>query len=188
MLSAVAAQNWAMFLVRGVLAIALGVLIFLAPGPSVAALILLFAVYAIVDGFFATAVGLASSFSSRWLFVAGGVLAIAVGIYTLVYPGVTAVALALLIGVFAIARGASELAFAITHRRNIPGAWLYVLSGVLGIVFGAFLVLAPGDGAVALLLVIGYYALFAGAIYLAIGIRLRGLDKELTAAPSTSAS
>lgn len=188
MLTTLAAQNWAMFALRGVLAIALGVLIFIAPGPSLAALILVFAAYAIVDGILLTVLGLAVPFASRWLFVVGGVLAIALGVYTLFNPGVTATALAILIGLFAIIRGVSEAGFAIALRRQIPDAWLYVLSGVVAVVFGVYLVAAPTDGALALLFLIGFYALFAGVMYLVIGFRLRGLDKELTAATSTSAT
>ena len=53
MLTALAAQNWGMFVVRGILALALGVLAFAAPGPTLAALIFVFAAYAIVDGILA---------------------------------------------------------------------------------------------------------------------------------------
>ena len=188
MLTSLAAQNWAMFIIRGVLAIALGVLIFLAPGPSLAALILVFAAYAIIDGLLATVLGLAVPFASRWLFVVGGVLAIAIGVYTVINPGVTATALAILIGLFAIVRGVSEIGFAIALRRQIQDAWLYILSGVVAVVFGAFLVASPGDGAVAILFVIGYYALFAGVLYIAMGIRLRGVDKQLTTSTEHTAA
>jgi len=185
-LTALAAQNWAMFVLRGVLAIALGVLIFVAPGPSLSALILVFAIYAIVDGLFATILGLAVPFASRWLFVVGGVLAIAIGVYTISNPGVTATALAFLIGVFAIVRGTTEVGVAIAVRRQVPDVWLYVISGVVAILFGAFLVAAPTDGAVAVLFVIGYYALFAGVLYIAMGLRLRSVDKQLSTPPATT--
>ena len=55
MLTALAAQNWGMFVLRGILALALGVLAFAAPGPTLAALIFVFAVYAIFDGVLAVA-------------------------------------------------------------------------------------------------------------------------------------
>ena len=100
----------------------------------------------------------------------------------------TATALAILIGLFAIVRGVSEAGFAIALRRQIPDAWLYVLSGVVAVVFGVYLVAAPTDGALALLFLIGFYALFAGVMYIAIGFRLRGLDQELTAATTQVAT
>jgi uncharacterized membrane protein HdeD (DUF308 family) len=177
------AQNWGMFVIRGILALALGVLVFVAPGPSLAALIFVFAAYAIVDGILAIGLGVSAAGGPRWLVVLGGILGIAIGIYTWVSPGVTAIALVLLIGSFAIVRGVAEAATAIRLRNTIDDAWLYVLSGVVSVVFGAFLIVYPGDGVLAVLFLIGYYAIFAGVTYLALGFRLRKVDKALH--PST---
>ena len=186
MLTTLAAQNWGMFVLRGILAIALGVLAFVAPGATLGALIFVFAFYAIFDGILAAAAGVTMPGGPRWLLVVGGILAIAIGAYTLVSPQVTAVALVLLIGSFAIVRGVAEVATAIWLRNVIENAWLYVISGIVAFVFGAFLVIVPNDGAFAVLFAIGYYSLFAGAMYVAIGLRLRGLAKSATA-PSSSA-
>jgi len=179
-------QNWGAFVLRGVLAIALGVLAFAAPAPTLAALIFVFAAYAFVDGIFAIAFGLSAPGGPRWLLVIAGILGIVIGVYTVVSPQVTAVALVLLIGSFAIVRGVAEVATAIWLRNVIENAWLYVISGIVAFVFGAFLVIVPNDGAFAVLFAIGYYSLFAGAMYVAIGLRLRGLAKSATA-PSSSA-
>jgi len=183
-----AAQNWGMFVVRGILALAIGVLAFAAPTPTLAALIFVFAAYAIIDGIFAVAVGVTAPGGPRWLLAIGGILAIAIGAYTLVSPQVTAVALVLLIGSFAIVRGVAEIATAISLRNVIESAWLYVLSGIVSIVFGAYLIVAPGDGALAVVFVIGFYALFAGVMYLAIGLRLRGVNKALESGSRTTSS
>jgi uncharacterized membrane protein HdeD (DUF308 family) len=188
MFTTLAAQNWGMFVLRGVLALAIGVLAFAAPAPTLAALILVFAAYAIVDGILAIAFGAVAPGGTRWLLVIGGILAIAVGVYTLVSPQVTAVALVLLIGVFAIVRGVAEAGTAIWLRNVIESAWLYVLSGIVSIVFGAFLIVAPGDGALAVVYLIGFYALFAGVMYVAIGLRLRGLSKTLETASTSSSA
>jgi uncharacterized membrane protein HdeD (DUF308 family) len=181
-----AAQNWGMFVLRGILALALGVLAFAAPGPTLAALIFVFAAYAIVDGILAIALGVSAPGGPRWLLVIAGLIGIAIGVYTLASPQVTAVALVLLIGSFAIVRGVAEVGSAIWFRDVIESAWLYVLSGIVSIAFGALLIVAPGDGALAVIYVIGFYALFAGVTYVAIGLRLRGLNKTLGTA-STSA-
>jgi uncharacterized membrane protein HdeD (DUF308 family) len=182
MLTTLAAQNWGLFVLRGILAIALGVLAFAAPSTTLAALIFVFAVYAIVDGIFAIAGGVAAPGGPSWLLVIGGILGIAIGAYTLVSPQVTAVALVLLIGAFAMVRGVAETATAIWLRNQIESAWVYVLSGIVSIVFGALLIVAPGDGAFAVLFVIGFYALFVGVMYVAIGLRLRGVNKTLETA------
>ena len=188
MLTALAAQNWGMYVVRGILALALGVLAFAAPGPTLAALIFVFAAYAIVDGTLAIALGVAAPGGPRWLLVIGGVLGIVIGVYTAVSPQVTAVALVLLIGSFAVVRGVAEVGSAIWLRNAIQNAWLYVLSGVISIVFGTYLIVSPGEGALAVLFVIGFYALFAGVTYLALGLRLRQVNKTLQGASASTTS
>ena len=180
------AQNWGAFVLRGILALAIGVLAFVTPVPTLAALIFVFAAYAFVDGIFAIAYGVGAPGGPRWLLVIAGILGIAIGTYTVVSPQVTAVALVLFIGSFAIVRGVAEVGTAIWLRDAIQSAWLYVLSGIVSIVFGAFLIVAPGDGAFAVLFVIGYYALFAGVMYVAMGLRLRGLNKTLETASTTA--
>lgn len=190
MLTTLAAQNWGMFVLRGILALALGVLAFAAPAPTLVALIFVFAAYAIVDGTFAIASGATAPGGPRWLIVLSGIVGIAIGAYTVVNPQVTAVALVLLIGAFTFVRGIAEVGTAIWLRNVIENEWLYVLSGIVSILFGAFLIVAPGAGAMAVLFVIGFYALFAGVTYVAIGLRLRGVNKTLgtssTSAPAAS--
>ena len=187
MLTTLAAQNWGTIVLRGILALALGVLAFAAPAPTLAALIFVFAVYAIADGILAIAFGAAAPSGPSWLLVIAGIVGIAIGVYTLATPQVTAVALTLLIGLFAFVRGIAEVGTAIWLRNVIESPWLYVLSGIVSIAFGSFLIVAPGDGAFAILFVIGFYALFAGVMYLAIGLRLHGLNKTLETASTTSA-
>ena len=143
MLTTLAARNWGMFVLRGILALALGVLVFAAPAPSLVALIFVFATYAIVDGFFAIAFGATAPGGPRWLLVIAGILGIAIGAYTVVSPQVTAVALVLLIGSFAVVRGVAEVGTAIWLRNHIENEWLYVLSGIVSIAFGTFLIVAP---------------------------------------------
>jgi uncharacterized membrane protein HdeD (DUF308 family) len=188
MLTTLAAQNWGMFVLRGILALSLGVLVFASPATSLVALIFVFAAYAFVDGIFAIAFGATAPGGPRWLLVIAGILGSAIGVYTVVSPQVTAVALVLLIGSFAVVRGVAEVGTAIWLRNHIENEWLYVLSGIVSIVFGTFLIVAPGEGAFAVLFLIGYYALFAGVTYVAIGLRLRGLNKTLEIATSAGAA
>ena len=157
-----------------------------APGPTLAALIFVFAFYAIVDGVLAVAVGLGIPAGPRYLLVAGGVLAIAIGIYTGFNPSVTATALVILIGAFVLVRGAAELGAAITMRSVVPDAWLIGLSGIVSMVFGGYLLVVPGDGALALTYLIGFYALFAGVMDMAMGARLRDFVKAVQQASQTT--
>ncbi len=188
MVATLAAQSWALFILRGILAFLIGALAFLAPGPTLAALVLVFAVYAIVDGTVAVMVGLGSPRGPRWLLVVGGIVGVAIGIYAAVNPSATAIALTLLVGAFVLVRGATELAAAISTRNAIQDPWLLGLSGVVSIAFGGYLLAAPVEGALTLVYVVGFYALFAGVMYVAAGIRLHGVVKSVYDATQTTSS
>ena len=179
MIATLAAQNWALFVHRGVFSILFGTIALVAPGPTLVALILVFALYAVFDGVLAVALGLGAPTGPRWLLVVGGILAAAIGIYTLFNPSITATTLVLLIGAFVLVRGIAELGAAITWRSAIRDAWMLALSGVVSIVFGGYLLVVPGGGALAVVYTIGFYALFAGVMAIALGIRLRSLDKAV---------
>jgi uncharacterized membrane protein HdeD (DUF308 family) len=172
-------QNWWAFVLRGVVAIALGILVFVQPNATLLALIAVFAAYAIFDGVMAIATGVSVEGGPRWLLIVGGILGIAIGLLTINRPDVTAIALVYLIAVWAIATGVAEAVAAYHFRQVLSNEWLLAISGVISVIFGAFLIVAPGDGVYAVLWVIGYYALFAGIMYIAAGLRLRGVHEKL---------
>src|SRR5262245_17804268 len=179
MVTALAAQNWALFVLRGILALIFGTLAFVAPGPTFAALIFVFAFYAIVDGVFAVAAGLAAMPGPRWLLVIGGILAVAIGVYTGFNPTMTATAVVLLVGAFVLVRGIAEIGTALVVGSVVQSVWLLFLSGLISVVFGAYLLVAPNEGALALVFVVGFYALFAGVMYIAMGLQLRDVAKAI---------
>jgi uncharacterized membrane protein HdeD (DUF308 family) len=172
-------QNWWAFALRGVVAIALGILAFVEPNATLVALIAVFAAYALLDGVLAIAAGVSVEGGPRWMFIVGGVLGIALGLLTIGRPDVTAVALVIVIGVWAIAPGVSEAVAAYQFRAVLENEWLLVLSGVVSFGFGVLLIVAPGAGIYAVLALIGYYALLAGIIYLGVAYRLRSVHEKV---------
>jgi len=93
-------------------------------------------------------------------------------------PGLTALAFVYVIAAWALITGAFEIVAAIRLRKQMTGEWWLVLSGVLSLVFGALLMLAPGAGALALVLWIGAYAIVLGALLVALAFRLRRWGAE----------
>jgi uncharacterized membrane protein HdeD (DUF308 family) len=170
-----AAQNWWLFLLRGVAAILFGVIAFVAPNIALASLILVFGAYALVDGLFAVGAGFGAPGGTRWWIVLGGLAGVVIGLITLFNPGATALVLVVYIGILWIVRGAGEAVTAFAARNVIEGEWLYILSGVVSVLVGAYLIVFPGAGALALLWLIGFYAIFAGVMYIAMGWRLRSI-------------
>jgi uncharacterized membrane protein HdeD (DUF308 family) len=175
MIQMLASRNWWIFLLRGVIALLFGLLAFLVPSITLASLILVFGAYAFVEGIFAVGAGFGAPGGTRWWIVIGGILAILIGILTLLNPGATALVLVIYIGALWVVRGISEVVTAFTLRKMIEGEWLYILSGVVSVLVGLYLVVFPGQGALALLWLIGFYAIFAAVMYLAMAFRLRSI-------------
>jgi uncharacterized membrane protein HdeD (DUF308 family) len=93
-------------------------------------------------------------------------------------PDVTAVALLYLISAWAVGRGLIEIVAAIHLRKLITNEWFLAVSGVLSIVFGAVL-LNPSAGALAMVWLIGTYALLFGIMLIVLALRLRTLPQRL---------
>jgi uncharacterized membrane protein HdeD (DUF308 family) len=176
-------RSWWAFVLQGVLAIGVGLAAFLAPGPTLAAFVAVFAVYALFAGVFEIVGGLSMTRGPRWSLVLGGIAAIVLGALTLVSPQSTAVAVTLLVGIYAIATGVARTSAAYM-LGGIAKNWVLALSGVISVIFGVLLVAAPFDGVLAVLWLIGYYAIFAGVLSIVIGLRLREVGHDVSALES----
>lgn len=164
--------RWWTIALRGLLAIAFGILALIAPRAAFLSLVLLFGAYAIIDG--ALALVLASRrVQPRGALIARGIASIAAGIIAFVWPGITAYALLIVIAAWAIVSGALETVTAIQIRKQLEGEWLLALEGVLSIVFGVLLLLSPLVGAIVLGLWVGMWALVIGGMEISTALRLR---------------
>jgi uncharacterized membrane protein HdeD (DUF308 family) len=176
------AERWWALALRGAAAIIFGVLTFVAPGASLLALVILFGAYAIVNGVINLGLAVRSaSGEARWGSLAfESVVSIAAGIVAFIWPGITALALLVVIAAWAIVTGVAQVVAAIRLRRTIKGEWLLALAGLLSIAFGVLCLAAPGAGALAVTLWIGAYALLFGGVMLALGLRLRAWHRRET--------
>ena len=175
------AKNWWVLALRGVLAIVFGVLAALMPGITLFALVLLFGSYAIIDGGFAivAAIRRRGTAGPWWALLLEGLISIAAGVVTFVFPGLSALALVYVIGAWAIFTGVLEILAALGLRRQIQGEWWLAATGVLSIIFGGLVLFRPGAGALALVLWIGAYAIVFGILLLALAFRLRSLHHDI---------
>jgi uncharacterized membrane protein HdeD (DUF308 family) len=176
-------RAWWLLLLRGLVAIAFGVLTWFQPGLSLAALVLLFGFYALFDGILdaGTALFGGREQEHRWTLFLGGLLGIGIGLLTLSSPGLTALALLFYIAIWAIARGLLEIAAAIQLRHEIQGEWMLILGGLASVAFGVLLMVRPATGALAALWLIGGYAVLFGLISVMLSFRARGFAHELHA-------
>jgi uncharacterized membrane protein HdeD (DUF308 family) len=168
------ARNWWLILLRGICAILFGVLTFVWPGVTLLTLVLLYGAYAFVDGVLAVWAALVvGKTDARWWLLVIGLLGIAVGLVTVLMPGITALILLLFIAAWAIVIGVMQIIGAIRLRKEIDNEWMLIASGVLSVLFGVILVVQPGAGALGLLFVIGVYAVIYGVMLVSLALRLR---------------
>jgi uncharacterized membrane protein HdeD (DUF308 family) len=164
--------RWWTVALRGIVTILFGVLAMIAPGTAFVWLVLVFGVYSIVDGVLALALA-SRRVQPRVALIARGLVSIAAGIIALVWPGITALVLLIVIASWAIVSGVLEVVTAIQMRKQLEGEWLLALEGVLSIGFGVLLFLSPLVGAIVLGLWIGAYALLLGGAEISTALRLR---------------
>lgn len=181
-------RNWWLVALRGVAAIVFGALAFVWPAITLIALVFLFAAYALVDGVTNVVTGIRSRGRDQrwWLPVLEGVAGIVAGLLAFFLPGITALVLLYIIAAWAVVTGALEIAAAIQLRKQIEGEWLLALSGVASIVFGVLLMILPGPGALALVWLIGGYAIAFGMVLTALAVRLRGVGDRSRGRPQTA--
>jgi uncharacterized membrane protein HdeD (DUF308 family) len=163
-------------IVRGIVGVVVGIVAFLWPGITIAALVVIFGAYAIVDGITNLVLGFSRTGAhGRWAHVLQGVVGIAAGVLTFMWPAISALVLILFIGAWAIITGVFEIVAAIRLRQVITGEWMLVLSGIVSILFGVLVFAFPLAGAVGISWVLGVYAMLAGIILISLGVRLRKL-------------
>ena len=169
------AENWWLVLLRGIASILFGVLAFVWPGLTVFWLVLLFAAYAIVDGVIALWAAFTGPgvMAPRWWLIVIGLLGIAAGVVTFMYPAMTAIVLLYFIAGWIIASGVFTIAGAVALRKEIEGEWWLILNGALSILIGLFMFFQPGAGALALIWLIGAYALIVGVTLVMLAFKLR---------------
>jgi uncharacterized membrane protein HdeD (DUF308 family) len=165
---------WAIAL-RAAAAILLGVIAIFMPGPTLAAIVIVFGIYAIIDGILAI-VAAVRGFRKKerwWPMLLEGLVGIAAGAIAIFWPGIGALALTYLVAAWALVTGAFEIAAAIRLRRVISGEWLLLIAGLLSIVLAVLVALFPGTGALLLVWWLGAYAFAYGVVSLVLALRVR---------------
>lgn len=174
-------RNWWVLLLQGIVAILFAVFAFAMPGAALLTLVLLFAVYALVDGILAIGLGVSSrrEYDQWWVLLLLGLLGIAAAVVALRWPGITVIAMLSLLAAWAIVRGVLLIIAAIRLRHEIEGEWLLILTGVLSVALGVALVVWPDAGVLTMVWLVGAYALLVGVLLIALSFRVRRVHRDL---------
>ena len=181
-------QAWAWILAFGVISVLVGLAALFWPGATLVVVAIVFAVQLVVASVFRFAAAFAVPAESGWLRALQALLAVlsfAIGIYLLGHVSLSLLILALLLGFYWMFHGITDLFTAIGHSE-LPGrAWI-ILSGILSIVVGVILVVAPGISLFALTLVLGVWLIVFGVVAVIRSLQIRSAATALSSGPATA--
>lgn len=181
-------KNRAWLFVRGIAAIAFGVLAIIWPGVTLLALVILIGAYALIDGISALVLvfrGRHARPRNIWPLILVAIGGIGTAIITVLWPAITALALLVLFAGWSIVRGVFEVWAAVRLRKEMEGEWLLGAAGVLSVVVGVLLIAWPGAGLLALVWLMAFYAILVGIVYISLGYELGHPGKPLRHAPAS---
>ena len=159
--------SWKRLAVQGVAAVLFGLATLVWPSITLWTLVLLWGAFAFIDGVTSLTAAIADPLLLHRGWVAfWGITGIGAGIVTFLWPSMTALALLVVIATWSLLIGGSRIAFAISARKQVSGAWSIGLGGVLLVLLGLLLIVNPGAGALSITWAIGWLAFLFGGIEL----------------------
>ena len=167
-------KDWWLLALRGLLGVIFGIIALLMPVTTILALVLLFSAYMLVDGCFSLyAAFRAMRRRDSWSMpLLQGLASIAAGVVAFLWPGITVLVFVLLLAAWSIVSGCLMLAAA----RNVEGGsgrgWL-IFGGIVSLIYGFLMILAPFIGAVVLAWWIGAFSLVFGVVMIVMAFRMR---------------
>jgi uncharacterized membrane protein HdeD (DUF308 family) len=170
--------KWTILIIRGILALVLGVLMLLNLEAGVLAVLVVLGVYAILDGIFKLGevyLQNKAQQSYRHTLLAATV-SLAIGIMIFIWPKITAVILISLVAAQALIQGASDIYAAVRERKYLSRGrfWLLLISGIAQLLFGLWMIAQPALGGLTIVAVIAAYAIVVGVILI-----IRGIEEKM---------
>ena len=169
-------RSWRSLAFRGAVALVFGLTALLWPGLTLVMLVLLFGIYALLDGIVTVALGSRNLAREHgWVLFLEGCAGVGLGLAVLLWIRVAAELLVVLIALWAIGTGVLELIAAVRLRRELPEEMLLGIAGVVSVLLGIAILAWPGTATIALAILLGSYAVIFGTSMLIQALRLRRL-------------
>ncbi len=161
-------------LTRGILAILVGLLMMLYTGATLQFIIILIGVFALIDG----AILIIGSFTAKehnkwWVFLVEGLLSLAFGIILFSWPAMTVILMLYIVAIWAIITGLMEMIVGFAEEEGVVGKWLLATTGVLSLIIGVLMLLAPAKTLEIVVWLIGLYAFVVGVAMTIFGIQIK---------------
>lgn len=167
---------WLSLLLRGVAAILFGLAALFWPGQTVELLIMVFGMFAIIDGFALMATSLSwKEHHEDWgLVLVAGIGIAGLGLICFLRPEITGLLLLALIAARFMIGGMTEIIMAVRIRKQVEGEWMLMVDGALSFMVGLVLIAWPATGALALIWMFGSISLLVGAVMTVIALKYKG--------------
>ena len=178
-----AIKHWWLLLIAGILCIVAGICVFAFPVESYATLSILFGILMLLTG--AAQLIMASTSGNylmmRGYFIVGGVLDVILGIFLCVYPGVSLMALPIMMGLWLMYNSFIIISLGgDMDTFRLSGGGMLIVLGVLLLILSIFVLVDPFSvGVITVLVVAGIGLILLGLIFTAISVRLKDLHKSV---------
>lgn len=165
---------------RAAVDIIFGLLILAFPGLTLAIVAIAFAINLLIIGLFMVFEPAFDSQNNHGILtVIMGILATLVGVYLLSHPLASATVVSWLIAAWAIIFGLVDLVAGFSASKyGVSGGWLFVVTGILSLIFGTYVAFNPLEGTLALIWVLGAYAVIVGIVLGCMAIFMKGAPKK----------
>ena len=176
---------WRTILLRGLASLAFGVLALAYPKITVAIVVMLFGIFALVDGLLGLWGAFSGSKSKEGQSVPSLLTAlagIAVGLMCLLFPALATTYVLLLIGLWNVAAGLLQVIGSVMLRKEIAHGWPMAAAGLVGAALGLLIMFYPADAAVGIIWLIAGTAILVGLLLVLFAVKLRGAANRLVKA------
>ena len=181
LVSAYQRSKWAL-LIRGLLGIALGIFILMRPLESVAALALVIAIWALMDGIvnIVHAFDLRPVFSYWGMLLVSGIVSLLFGLAALYYYPVVSLAFAVMwASWWLLTGGALGIYVAVQQRKlNLPWGWT-LTSGIIAVAFGILAIMYPAITLATLIGVLATFGIAGGVTMLVAAGKMQSFEQNV---------
>ena len=176
----IAKDVWWLLLIRGIIAVIFGIVALVWPDVTVKALIVVVGIFWIIDGIVSAVRAIqARKVVMSWVWwLAGALVSVIAGVVLFVWPDLTALAFAYLMGFWAILVGILEIIGSFQVMAN-GGQWIgSMVAGALALIFGLILVIWPGSGITGLMWLVGIFAIAFGVLFIVGAFQVRSAARR----------
>jgi uncharacterized membrane protein HdeD (DUF308 family) len=179
--------HWQLFLIEGIVLLVLGLTAIVLPLVATVAIAIIIGWLLLMSGI----VGLIATFRMRrapgvWWALLSAVLGIVAGTVLLASPLSGALTLTVLLTVFFVIEGVASIFYALEHKRELSGRWLWMMvSGAVDLFLAAIIFLGlPATAAWALGLLLGINMVFGGSAIISMALHARAIGPRSMARAS----